>query len=65
MNYKEVADWLNENGYKTSRGHSFRNNHTLSIIKKKKISDEKHNRLYPSSLTNCSLEVTDKRLVNS
>ena len=65
MNYKEIAEWLNENGYKTSRGHSFRNNHTHSIIKKKKMSDEKHNRLYPSSLTNCSLEVTDKRLVNS
>ena len=31
MNYKEVADWLNENGYKTTRGHSFKNGHTHSI----------------------------------
>ena len=65
MNYKELADWLNENGYSTVRGKRFRNAHTHSIVKKKKMSDEKHNRLYPSSLTNCSLEVTDKRLVNS
>ena len=65
MYYKEIADWLNDNGYTTTRGKKFRNAHTHSIIKKKKKSDEKHNRLYPSSLTNCSLEVTDKRLVNS
>ena len=62
MNYKEIADWLNDNGYTTTRGKKFRNAHTHSIIKKKKKSDEKHNRLYPSSLTNCSLEVTDKSL---
>ena len=65
MNYKEIEDWLNENGYTTVRGKRFRNAHTHSIVKKKKRSDEKHSRLYPSSLTNCSLEVTDKRLVNS
>tara|TARA_B100000686_G_scaffold326365_1_gene384124 strand:- start:431 stop:802 length:372 start_codon:yes stop_codon:yes gene_type:complete len=65
MNYKEIADWLNENGYLTTRGKKFRNSHTHSIVKKKKMSDEKHKRMYPSSLTNCSLEVTDKRIVNS
>ena len=65
MNYKQIADWLNENGYTTARGKRFRNAHTHSIVKKKKMSDERHNRMYPSSLTNCSLEVTDKRIVNS
>ena len=65
MNYKQIADWLNENGYTTVRGKRFRNAHTHSILKKKKMSDEKHNRLFPSSLTNCSLEITDKRIVNS
>ena len=64
MNYKEIADWLNDNGYTTVRGKRFRNAHTHSIVKKKKMSDEKHSRMYPSSLTNCSLEVTDKRIVN-
>lgn len=64
MNYKEIADWLNDNGYTTSRGKKFRNAHTHSIVKKKKLSDEKHTRLYPSTMENCSLEVTDRRLVN-
>ena len=65
MNYKQVADWLNENGYETARGKKFRSAHTHSIVKKKRISDEKHSQLYPSSLENCSLDVTDKKLVNS
>ncbi len=64
MNYKDIADWLNDNGYTTFKGKRFRNAHTHSIVKKK-MSDEKHSRMYPSSLTNCSLEVTDKRIVNS
>ena len=64
-NYRQIADWLNDNGYTTVRGKRFRNAHTHSIVKKKKMSDERHNRMYPSSLTNCSLEVTDKRIVNS
>lgn len=34
MNYKQVADWLNDNGYTTPRGKTFRNNHTHSIVKK-------------------------------
>ena len=65
MNYQEIADWLNNNGYTTVRGKEFGNAHAHSIIKKKKISDDKHSRMYPSSLTNCSLEVTDRRLINS
>ena len=64
MNYKEIADWLNNNGYTTSRGKKFRNAHTHSIVKKKRLSDDKHTRLYPSTMENCSLEVTDRRLVN-
>ena len=46
MNFKEIADWLNENGYKTLRGKSFRNNHTHSIIKKKRSSDERFSKTY-------------------
>ena len=64
MNYKEIADWLNDNGYTTSRGKKFRNAHTHSIVKKKRLSDDKHTRLYPSTMENCSLDVTDRRLVN-
>ena len=36
-NYQQIADWLNDNGYKTPRGKKFRNAHAHSIVKKKKI----------------------------
>ena len=64
MNYKEIADWLNDNGYKTTRGKRFFNSSTHSIMKKKKISDDRYNRKYSSKMNNCSIEITDKRLVN-
>ena len=35
------ADWLNDNNYRTVRGKRFRNEHTHSIIKKKRLSDER------------------------
>ena len=35
MNYQEIADWLNNNGYTTVRGKEFGNAHAHSIIKKK------------------------------
>jgi len=60
MNYKEVADWLNDNGYKTLRGGKFKNNHTHSIVKKKRLSDDRYTRGYPSQLSNYSIEVVDK-----
>ena len=37
MNFKEIADWLNENGHLTPRGNTFRNNHVHSIAKKRKM----------------------------
>ena len=64
LNYRENADLLNDNGYTTSRGKKFRNAHTHSIVKRKRLSDNKHPRLYPSTMENCSLEGTDRRLVN-
>ena len=64
MNYQEIADWLNDNGYKTVRGKRFRNAHTHSIIKKKRLSNERFDTTYPSELSNFSLEIYDKTLLN-
>ena len=64
MNYKQIADWLNDNGYKTLRGSKFRNAHTHSIIQKKRMSDSRYSKTYPSQLNNCSIEVIDKTLIN-
>ena len=32
----QIANWLNDNGYKTPRGSSFKNKHVNSIAKKRK-----------------------------
>ena len=64
MNFKEIADWLNDNGYRTARGKTFRNNHTHSILKKKKISDDRFSKEFSSELSNCSLDVFDKKVIN-
>ena len=36
MNDVQIANWLNENGHKTPRGNTFRNNHVHSIVKKQR-----------------------------
>ena len=36
MNDVQIANWLNDNGHKTPRGNTFRNNHIHSIAKKRK-----------------------------
>ena len=65
MNFKEIADWLNAKGYKTARGKTFRNAHTDSILKKKRISDEKYLNNFPSEIKNCSIENFDKSILTS
>jgi|TARA_X000000950_G_scaffold277276_1_gene366449 hypothetical protein len=64
MNYKEIADWLNERDIKTARGKRFRNAHTHSILKKKRMSDDKFSRTFLSEITNCSIEHFDKSILN-
>ena len=41
MGYRRISYWLNEHGYKTPRGHEFKNTHVFSILNKKKIADER------------------------
>ena len=36
MNYVEIANWLNKNNYKTTKGRVFSNNHVHSIVKKRR-----------------------------
>ena len=36
MNDVQIANWLNDNGYQTVRGATFRNNHVHSIAKKRR-----------------------------
>ena len=46
------------------RGKTFKGNHVHSILKKKRLKDEKLEREYPEVWSDFSLEVVDKTLVN-
>ena len=63
--FNQIAEWLNEKGYLSVRGKKFKGNHVHSIVKKKRLKDEKLEREYPEKWSDFSLEVVDKTLVNS
>ena len=46
LGYRRIAYWLNENQYKTPRGHEFKNNHVHSILKQRRIRNERINKPY-------------------
>ena len=62
--FEQIAEWLNKKGYQSVRGKKFKGNHVHSIVKKKRLKDEKLERKYPEVWSDFSLEVVDKRLVN-
>ena len=63
--FDQIADWLNKKGYLSVRGKKFKGNHVHSIVKKKRLKDEKLEREYPEQWSDFSLEVVDKTLVNN
>ena len=48
----------------TPRGKKFRNNHTHSIVKKKRIRDVRLSRTYEPKLSDFSLRFIDKTLID-
>ena len=62
--FDKIAVWLNKKGYLSVRGKKFKGNHVHSIVKKKRLKDEKLERVYPKVWSDFSLEVVDKSLVN-
>ena len=59
MGYRKIAQWLNENGYTTPRGHEFKNTHVFSIFKKKKVRDERQNKRYELEIGKLSMILLD------
>lgn len=55
LSYNKIAAYLNDNGYKTTRNKRFRGTHAHSIIKKKRIRDERLNREYSLEIENFSI----------
>ena len=62
--FDQIADWLNRKGYLSVRGKKFRGNHVHSIVKKKRLKDEKLEKEYPEVWSDFYLDVFDKTLVN-
>ena len=62
--FDQIAEWLNKKGYLSVRGKKFKGNHVHSIVKKKRLKNEKLEIEYPEDRSNFSLEVFDKTLVN-
>ncbi len=65
LGYRKIAVWLNENGYKTPRGKRFFNTHVFSILKKKRLRDERLNREVEREYKNFDLWFIERKLINS
>ena len=59
MGYRKIAYWLNEHGCTTPRGHEFKNTHVFSILKKKKVRDERQNKRYELEMGKLSMILFD------
>ena len=65
LTFNQIAEELNRKGYLSARGRVFKGNHVHSIVKKKRIRDEKFYRKYPEEWSDISFEVVDKSLVDN
>ena len=61
--FDQIAQWLNKKGYLSVRGKNFKGNHVHSIVKKKRLKDEKLAREYPEFRSDFYLDIFDKRLI--
>ena len=62
--FDQIAEWLNKKGYLSVRGKKFKGNHVHSIVKKKRLKDEKLEKEYQEVRSDFSLEIVDKTLLN-
>ena len=63
MTFNQIAEELNRKGYLSARGKVFKGNHVHSIMKKKRLKDEKIERECPPVWSDFSMEVVDKTIV--
>ena len=61
--FDQIAEWLNRKGYLSVRGKKFRGAHIHSIVKKKRLKDEKLEREYPEQWSDFSLEVVNNTIL--
>jgi hypothetical protein len=65
LGYQKIAVRLNKNEYQTERGKRFFNNHVHpSILKKKRLRDERLNQEVEVEYRDFSLEFIERKLIN-
>ena len=57
MGYRMISYWLNAHEYKTTRGRTFKNTHVFSILKKKKIADDRIYKKYKLKIENLRIKL--------
>ena len=57
MGFHRISNWLNENGYKTTRGHEFKNSHVHSILKKKRVAEDRIHIMSKPIITNLRIKL--------
>ena len=55
--FDQIAEWLNNKGYLFVRGKKFKGNHVHSIVKKKRLKDEKLEKEYPEVRSDFHLDI--------
>ena len=63
MTFNQIADYLNKKKILSVRGKKFRGAHVHSILKKKRMSDEKLEREYPEVRSDFYLDIYDKSII--
>ena len=58
-NFQQISDWLNDHGYKTTRGKVFTQSHVWSMYTKKTKSNERFGREFVPNFKSISIDVMD------
>ena len=64
MTFNHIADHLNKKKILSARGKKFRGGHIHSIIKRKRVKDEKLKEKYPEIWSDFYLDIYDKSIIN-
>jgi len=65
MSFNQIADHLNQKKILSVRGKELRGAHVHSIVKKKRMRDEKLEREYPEVRSDFYLDVYDNRIIKT
>ena len=65
MTFNKIAEHLNKKKILSARGKKFRGGHVHSIMKRKRIRDEKIKQKYPVVQSDFYLDIYDNSILNS